>query len=292
MRQGLANRWLRLLLVGILLASGWQPLAAASGVLFECQLAGRPPSYLLGTMHTGDPRVMAVADAVHEPLRKARRLVLEMVPDGPAMLAATLAALLPRGQTLDELLEADLYEAVLAAMSERGVLPEVTRRMQPWAVAVELSLPPGDRGLFLDLHLYQLAEEQGLEVVGLESVDEQLAVFGGLPLAQQVALLRQAIKNLPGLPQQYQAMVNAYLTGDLQGLQRLAEVQQHALDDDLAHWFDHAVVHERNRRMAERLRPWLEEGGAVVAVGALHLVGDTGLLRAARRTGCRLRALR
>lgn len=292
MRLTLANRWPRLLLVAIALIAGGSPPAVAQGVLFECALTGRAPSYLLATMHTSDPRVMGVADAVHGPLRGARRLVLEMVPDGQAMLAAMLAALLPRGQTLDQLLDPELYSAARDAMAERGIPAEVTARMQPWAVAVELSLPAGDRGVFLDLHLYQVAEEAGVEVVGLESVSEQLGVFGTLSMAQQAALLAHAIKNLPQVPQQYQAMVSAYAAGDLPGLQQLADAQQRDLDSNLAQWFEQAMVRERNLRMAERLLPWLEAGGAVVAVGALHLVGDSGLLAAAQRAGCRLRALR
>jgi len=40
------------------------------------------------------------------------------------------------------------------------------------------------------------------------------------------------------------------------------------------------VLTERNVRMVERAMPALREGGAVIAVGALHLVGDDGITSA------------
>lgn len=282
--------WLGLL--GLLLLATGRPGLAGQGILFECQRPDRPPSYLLGTMHADDPRILAVAESVREPLRSVRRLILEMVPDGPAMLAAMLAGVLPRGQTLHDLLTPELYASTMAAMAARGVPAELAERMRPWAVALELSLPAGERGAFLDLHLYQLAEEAGLEVVGLESAAEQLSLFDDLTEAQQVSLLASAVKNLPLVSQQYEAMVAAYLDGDLQALQRLTEAQQDDLGADLADWFEHTMVEQRNLRMAERLRPWLDQGGALVAVGALHLVGDTGLLATLGRAGCEWRVLR
>lgn len=286
-----ANRWAAaLLLVALFVLPACAP-AFAQGRLFECRLPARAPNYLLGTMHSADPQVLAVADTLRDPLRHARRLVLELVPDGPARLAAAQAGVLPHGQRLRDLVDAELHAAVVAAMSERGVVPEMVERMQPWALAMELSLPAGPRGGFLDLHLHEIAVAAGLEIVGLESVAEQLRVFDALAAAEQVELLRYAVKNLPRVPQQYRAMVDAYVAGDLAGLRTLADAQQQDLGRRLVDWFAGAMVGERNVRMAERLRHIWTEGGAVVAVGALHLTGETGLLAALRRDGCDWRVL-
>jgi hypothetical protein len=43
--------------------------------------------------------------------------------------------------------------------------------------------------------------------------------------------------------------------------------------------------------MVERLRPRLAEGGAFVAVGALHLPGEEGILRLLERQGYRVTRL-
>lgn len=273
-------------------AAGASASTPPQGLYFECRRDGEAPSYLLGTMHSNDPRVMSVARAAEPQLQTARRLVLEMLPSGPNLLQAMSSGMLPPGERLSDLLAPDLWEQVQAAAAARGVTRDAAERMKPWALATALSLPPGDTGVFLDLHLYQLAEERGIDAVGLETATEQLALFDRLSLPEQVELLRLAVKNLKQLPQQFETMVEAYVAGDLATLQAMAEEQQDALGEELAQWFEQQLLVQRNRRMAERLGPLLEGGGAFIAVGALHLTGESGLYAAMARLGCDWRRAR
>ncbi len=49
--------------------------------------------------------------------------------------------------------------------------------------------------------------------------------------------------------------------------------------------FTHALLTGRNATMAERAAPLLDEGGAFIAVGALHLTGQDGLIERIRAMG-------
>ena len=42
---------------------------------------------------------------------------------------------------------------------------------------------------------------------------------------------------------------------------------------------------DRNRRMAQRIIPYLEQGNSFIAVGALHLAGSRGILALLRQSG-------
>jgi uncharacterized protein YbaP (TraB family) len=55
--------------------------------------------------------------------------------------------------------------------------------------------------------------------------------------------------------------------------------------------FQEAMVDARNRHMAEAARPILDEGGAFVAVGALHLAGKDGLVALLRKDGYAVEAV-
>ena len=288
----IANRVSKICLFVIgLLVAGVAP-AEPAGIFYECRLEGQSSSYLLGTMHASEPRVLAIADKVEPYLKKVDRLALEIVPDGQAMLAALLATQLPSDTSLEELLSATLYRETRLAMAQRGVPESVLQRMRPWAVSVELSLPHSQKGVFLDLRIFQLAQEAGKALVGLETVDEQLGLFDELTMAEQIALLEHAVKNLAELPKQFNAMVDAYVSGDLEALSKMADEQQHDLDEELVTWFDRKIVENRNRVMAERAWPLIKKGDTLVAVGALHLIGDTGLVANLRQRGCNFRRLR
>jgi len=151
-----------------------------------------------------------------------------------------------------------------------------------------LSLPPTETGQFLDLVLYQRAQSLKKEVAGLETIREQMDLFDTLSEDEQINLLRDALNNLDQLPTIFQALLDHYLKQDLQGL---VEINQQLLDSsasELADRFQVKAVDERNFRMVERLVAPLAQGGAFVAVGALHLPGEQGMLRMLERRGYRI----
>jgi uncharacterized protein YbaP (TraB family) len=288
----MANRSFWFLGLGVwLLLSEPAPGGNYQGIFFACQRAGEPTSHLLGTMHSGDPRVLAVAAEVEDALRASRRLVLEIVPDGAAALKTLVAGFLPSGRRLSNLVEPQVYEQVVAVAAARGIDRKLVDRMKPWYLALTLSLPK-HAGVALDLRLFHLAEEWGTDVFGLESVAEQLSLFEDLPLAEQVVFLEQVVKNRDAMPKQLEAMVGAYVAGDLAQLEALGFAQVAGFDPAMLTWFREQLVIQRNIRMGERLSDHLQGGGAFVAVGALHLVGETGLIRVMQRSGCQLRRIR
>ena len=106
----------------------------------------------------------------------------------------------------------------------------------------------------------------------------------------QVAMLRQAEDEFERLPRQISRVVDAYLARDLAGLWRISQEsrgdgpEERRLNEVLMR----RLLHERNARMAERSEARLREGGAFIAVGALHLYGDTGVLALLEQRGWRV----
>jgi uncharacterized protein len=66
------------------------------------------------------------------------------------------------------------------------------------------------------------------------------------------------------------------------GFYTLLTEQRTAIEDDVYR------VAERNLRMVERMTDRLAEGGAFVAVGALHLPGERGILNLLAGRGYRI----
>ena len=49
--------------------------------------------------------------------------------------------------------------------------------------------------------------------------------------------------------------------------------------------FEERMITARNAGMADNARPFIDAGGAFIAVGALHLPGEQGLVERLRRAG-------
>jgi uncharacterized protein YbaP (TraB family) len=285
-------------LVAILVAVLWLPAGRAAdapferGLLFAVDSEGRSPCYLFGTIHSSDPRVLALAPEVSAAFHASRTLVLEAIPDAEAILHSMVTMVYTDGRSLESVVGAALYGETLEAMAGLGMPEAAIKDFKPWAIVTLLSVPPGDGGGdFLDLHLYKEATAAGKEVAGLETIDEQLAVFESLTLDEQVALLRETLAARAELPQVFERLILAYLARDLVELLRLGDEYLAGGDAALAERFKAAALAVRNERMAERMAPFLEAGGCFVAIGALHLPGAGGILDRLSASGHSLRRI-
>ncbi len=268
--------WVWLLWAGGLPAD---PIPFAEGRLFRLERAEVRPSYLFGTLHADDPEVVRLPEAVETARRQADTLVIEVVPDAEAVLRAMVAMAFTDGRTLRDAVGPELYQQTLRATARLGMGEEAVRDLKPWAVATLLSVPPSATGEFLERRLYASALAEGQTVAGLESIEEQLGVFEGLSAEMQKVLLADALEEQENLDEIYLKLRETYLRGDLAGLLRLNAEYLHGSDPGLRRYFEEVVIDGRNRRMAERLAPTLGRGSAFVAVGALHLPGEAGMLR-------------
>jgi len=191
----------------------------------------------------------------------------------------------PPGQSLESVIGADRYHALEKALSAYRVQAGFIERMKPWAAMMTLSTPPPETGFFMDLSLSLRASGSGLEVVGLESLEQQLSFLQNMPMPMQLALLDQAIAESDQVVEVHDQMVSAYLENNLVTLQALSDEQLRAVSQDASDYFIESGIHARNYRMADTLLHQLENKTVFAAVGALHLPGEEGLLNILRQHG-------
>ncbi len=280
-------------LLGVL-AGGIAPAPAAEryerGLLWRIEGKSAPASYVFGTIHLADPRVTALPTAVVNELNRARSLTLEVRLDPGTILVLAKRMIYDDGRDLHGVAGPDLVAKAAAITAGLGLPDPLLRMFKPWAVALLLSAPQQDPSGVLDIVLARIAAEQGKPVHELESMDEQIAIFEGMPEADQVALLRHAVENYERMPALIGRLVEAYLARDLAGLWRISEASggEGAEARRLRAVFAHRLLDERNVRMAERSEARLREGGAFIAVGALHLYGSGGVLSLLESRGWRV----
>lgn len=259
--------------------------AGQAQVFWSVRDADGANNWLLGTVHSEDPRLLEFPEPLMEALRRADRLALELVPDR-AILSQLNQAMYFDEQRLDELLEPKLYRQVATLMDKAYGLGEPgVRRMRPWAAAMTLSLPPPETGLFMDLALSYRASALDVEVMALETFDEQLAFLAGLSEPEQIGLLRQAVADHGSIGETFESLIEHYLAGDLAALERESRRQMALLDQAIVDHFNRVGIIERNQTMLTRALPYLRQGGTLIAVGALHLPGEQGLLELLRQQG-------
>lgn len=256
-----------------------EPSRHHRGLLWKVSRPGVEPSYLFGTMHVEDPRVTKLAAPVESAFRSSRRICTEAKLDYAALAAEMQAMFFSDGRTLRGVAGEALYQRALDAARAQGIAEPMVLFMKPLTLAYLLSMPAQQTGEFLDMTLYTRALRENKEVCGLEQAQEHAAVLGNLPMADQLSILRATLDHLPQLKKLYEPLLEAYLGRDLGKLVDVARSYPWSGGvDQNARFLDELVI-KRNRLMVRRMQPYLAQGDTFVAVGALHLPGEIGILQ-------------
>ena len=255
------------------------------GFLWRVSKDGVKDSYLLGTIHSSDSRVVQLKPPVQKALDGADRFVMEMEMDASALLTLGSGMMLTDGKDLEAILGPSLFKRAAAAMTAYGYPEMSVRMLKPWVVMAMLSMPKPTASPILDLVLHQKATAAGKPTAGLETAAEQLAVFETLSMDDQIKLLEMTLEQLPTLPRLMDQLTAAYVADDLQQIAALASEYSQRGDIDALKQFSLRLNDDRNIRMAQRMTPYLQQGNSFIAVGALHLAGPAGLIQLLRNQG-------
>ncbi len=257
------------------------------GLLWKVEAVGVKPSYVFGTIHSDDARVTALPPAVTRALDASSRFIMEALIDADGLMLMAQAMYFSDGRTLEQVAGKELYTESVKALSAYGLPTLGVENEKPWAVMMTLSMPPPGTGEYLDLVLETRANQENKTVSGLETMQEQIAVFNELPMPDQIALLKEAVRSQQNFAKEFEALIQAYLARDLTTLAEISA--QHEPDEDqMYRAVTDRLITKRNIRMAKRMAPALREGHAFIAVGAAHLPGETGLLNLIEKAGYRV----
>ncbi len=271
----------------VLIVTGSNRLLAQddSALFWSISKNGEQAGFLLGTIHSEDPRVLDFPREFMDDLNANQVFAMEMVPDLPTLKRLTEFMQYQDGTTLESRVGPERFASLQLALSEYRVPADWVERMKIWAVMMTLSVPPPQTGLFMDFSLSLRAAGAGLKVVGLETLEQQLSFLEEMPMKQQIMLLDQALMEHEKVREIHQQMVDNYLTGDLQALKSQADEQMAQLEPEVKQYFMEQGIDMRNLRMLESLLPHLQTSQVFVAVGALHLPGEVGLIQLLRNRG-------
>lgn len=245
--------------------------------------------YIVGTVHTAHPAALETLAALEPYWKSISTVALELdLSDPRTQLGLQQAAMLPPDQNLKTLLTPGLYERTIEIMKHYGIPAIIADRLKPWAIATMMSMPPEvvHQPEPLDMRITRQAGSRAKTVLGLETTAEQIAIFDGLSPYHQRILLSDAIAQFANVTTFYNELMRLYAARDLEALrdyslELMGKMEASSLADEL----EKSLLLKRNAIMVTRALPLLEQEKLLIAVGALHLPGEEGLLHALEKKG-------
>ncbi len=261
-------------------------------------------SHLWGTYHTPDPIILDLPQAFRDILENARVVALEFdpMPDSAADAAANADATwmwATSGWTDWSFIPADVREWIDARLVAIGWGSGYIDQLTEAALAsLLLSDPCGDylAGVLpgQDGYVAQVAYLAGAEVTGLQKWRDFGAELGAPARREEakavVVLYGASLGPGEGIRENRALSYHLYLEGRTAELDLWAEdgLAQLLGPDEARRVTARAEAYllvERNITFVKNAMPLIAQGDAVIAVGAGHLAGSTGLVQMFRDEG-------
>jgi len=249
--------------------------------------------YLLGSFHLLRPSDYPLSTDVEAAFTDAERLMFELAPEEMQSTAVQQlmlqAALRVDGKTLQQDLDAATWTR-LEAWTAKNRMPMVAfNSFEPWFVGltisiVEMTRQGLDPKLGLDNHLMEKAKVAGKPTAGLELAQEQIGVLDGMDATEQRQFIIEALDQADKGSVETERLHQAWRRGDADGLWK-------GMAADMKRQYPRLYARinvERNDAWVPKIRQILDQPGdddALVVVGALHLLGEDGVVEKLRARG-------
>ena len=238
--------------------------------------------YLLGSVHVLRQQDHPIPTAIEKAYQDAEILIMEIDVDDldPIEMAGIVNELgvIKDGSTLQEIMGPSLYDEAADYASQLDIPFLMLAQTEPWLAAITIEqmmlLRIGFNPEYgIEFHLSAKAGEDSKEILGLESVREQLEFLDKLSLSAQRSLLIQTLRESLNIEENLDLLIDAWRHGDIDFLEEnlLAEMQRYPE-------LYRTLVVDRNEAWVEQIRNLIgEQDDYLIVVGTLHLVGDDGL---------------
>ncbi|WP_247237683.1 TraB/GumN family protein [Telluribacter sp. SYSU D00476] len=285
MRNIIKKRWCWLL-IGLSIAATSARAQAPQEPSLLWEISGKgltKPSYLYGTIHLICPGDFILEEVLKERLQKAEQLTLELDMDDPGMMMSMAQLMLMKdNKQLSTLLPQEDYLRLNQFFRDSvGMNITPFERAKPFVLmSLLFNRVLNCQPQSYEMTLVGLAKKQQIEVVGLETVAEQMAVFDTIPYQDQARMLVQMIDNLPKARTEFTQMVNLYKKQDVAGLHKMTLESDFDMQGQ-----EETLLYGRNRRWIPLMANMMGQKSTFFAVGAAHLGGTEGVIALLRKQG-------
>ena len=246
-------------------------------------------SYILGTYHLVNNEFLNNLKGCELALKKTSSVLgeLEITPEVASQM---MPFMLLENSSIDSLMNPLQYDSLSQFVKDKLGVPMVLfNKMKPMGIYLMLSAAEMKNTPFLtnfkgepmDIYVQNEARKNKKEVFALETIQDQAdLLFSHVALNEQVQLLMQYIRT--GKQEsslENDRMNNCYMNQDLNCLDSLMNASGFsAIESNL-------LLKDRNIRWIPRIEEIIQKQSCFIAVGALHLAGENGLIYLLRKQG-------
>ena len=250
----------------------------------------KEPSYLYGTIHAICKEDMVISDVLKDKFQKSSQLALEVDMDDPALLFTMQKGLMmSRGQTLKTIMKEKEFSALQSFFKDSlkmDIAPLMSFKpffLQSMMIGKLLGCPhQAYETVFMDM-----AKDQKIEILGLETAQDQMDRVDKIPQEIHVKMLVEMIGDFNKAQKEMRNMINVYKLQNVDSLATYMSKEMTGMGN-----FEEVLLTERNNNWIPVIIKMAGEKPTFFAVGAGHLGGQNGVIELLRREGYTVKPLK
>jgi hypothetical protein len=275
---------LLLLLVIFCGSTSYAQKQTSNSLLWEISGNGlQQPSYLFGTIHMICKEDFILSETAKQKFNSSKQVYLELDMDDPQLQMTMMQQLqLPSNESLKNKFDESDFKALDSfLMKELNMNLAVFDQFKPMMVMSLLAqrvLSCAEMESY-EMNFVKMATEQKKELLGLEKVEDQLAVFDAIPDSLKIRSIMNMVNDFDAQKKEFNRMSTIYKSQDLEALyQLIAESPEMMGSQEL-------LLDRRNRNWIPVMDSAMKKTSTFFAVGAGHLGGNQGVLELLRKQG-------
>lgn len=246
--------------------------------------------YLLGSIHLLSPKSYPLSEEIEATFDEAEVVVVEtnmdslMSPEVQQMML--MKAMNAEGKTLKQRLDEATYDQIQKELENMGLSIIQFETFDPWFLAMTVTAFKLQQMGFnpdfgIDKYFFDKAKQNEKDVASLESAEFQINLFDQMSDETQAAFLKQTLEDLDVMEDEIGKIVDAWKGGDTATLEDLL-LESYEKFPEVYEKF----VSERNRNWIPQIESFMnQEDDYLIIVGALHLVGEDGIIELLKEKG-------
>ncbi|MNE14635.1 TraB family protein [compost metagenome] len=245
----------------------------------------KSPSYLFGTIHLICEKDYQQPSSLNDCFSQTKQVYLELDMDDPRMMPDMQEQMaMSDGQSLQTIMNADDYQLVNTFFKDSlGISLDFFKTTKPVLLTsmIIIKMMNGCKTESYEMNFVRMAKEQQKEVLGLETVKEQMAVLELMPVKQQADELLKSIKDYGNYKIYFQQLIDAYKAQDVAKIYQLSTEGAFASSTN----DNEILINSRNKNWIPKIVKTAAERPTFFAVGIGHLGGPQGVIELLRKKG-------
>lgn len=240
------------------------------------------PSYLYGTVHLICSSDFTLSHQLKKSVAQSEKLYLEIDMDDPAMNMKMLQLSMLKDKKLSDFFSEADYDKLNAFFRDSIGMPlAMLNMMKPFVLfsMITLKTMPCDKHESYEMSLVKMAKEQSKEVLGLETIEDQMKVFDDMPDSVQAQMVMRYVNEFDKQKADFQGMIEMYKAEDLDGL------YNYIMSSPDIEGAQDVLLFNRNQKWIPVIEAAIKEEPTFFAVGAGHLAGEKGVIQLLKDKG-------